>query len=283
MVLKWLTMLLVTVATAAQAQSIDKNCMTCDRRTQDSLNTLIGPVRVNQVGYRTDDPHKRALVGDPAQTTFQVLRPNRTVAFSGTLQSQGTYPYKGRILVTGYFNSITPLYKFSNTNDTDSAANASERIHVADFGALTETGTFRVAVGKDTSLPFDIRSNIYNDIFETSIKYFGIERSGDDPSQMHAPSHLKDGSGRPGGDAVAGSLKGGWYDCGDYFKVGQTDAYAFTNLILAYTPWPPNGGSRRPKPRMSENVCTPWWAADAPANAPTVPTARAIPEPWSTS
>jgi len=196
------------------------------------------------VGYRTDDPHKRALVGDPKAGTFQVIRENGTVAFSGSLKDLGSFPYKGRILVTGYYNSITPLYKFSNTNDTDSAGGGSERISSADFGSVTETGTFRVAVGKDTSLPFDIRSNIYNDIFETSLKYFGIERSGDDSSQMHPRSHMKDGSGRPGGDKVAGSLRGGWYDCGDFFKVGQTDAYAFTNLILAYTLWPQKAEDR---------------------------------------
>src|ERR1035437_440044 len=149
------------------------------------------------------------------------------------------------MMVKGYYNSINLLYTFSNTSDTDSAsATSNEPISTADFGALTEEGTFRVVVGSDSSLPFDIRSTIYNDVFETSIKYFGIERSGDDPSQMHAPSHLKDGSGRPGGDAVAGSLKGGWYDCGDYFKVGQTEAYAFTNLILAYTLWPQKAEDR---------------------------------------
>ncbi|QQS05771.1 MAG: glycoside hydrolase family 9 protein [Fibrobacterota bacterium] len=244
MVLKWMTMAFLLATSFAQGQTIDKNCMTCDRRSLDSLNTIIGPVRVNQVGYRTDDPHKRALVGSPSAATFQVLRPNGTVAFSGTLKDLGEFPYKGRILITGYFNSITPLYKFRNTNDTDSAGGGKERVSSADFGALTETGTFRVAVGKDTSHFFDIRSNIYNDIFETSIKYFGIARSGDDSSQMHARSHMKDGSGRPGGDKVAGSLRGGWYDCGDFFKVGQTDAYAFTNLMLAYTLWPQKAEDR---------------------------------------
>jgi hypothetical protein len=243
MALKWLAMALF-VAAAAQAQSIDKNCMTCDRRSLDSLNTIIGPVRVNQVGYRTDDPHKRAMVGAPGAATFQVLRQNGTQAYSGTLKDQGEFPYKGRILVTGYYNSITPLYKFRNTNDTDSAGGGKERISSADFGGLTETGTFRVAVGKDTSLPFDIRSNIYNDVFETSIKYFGIARSGDDSSQMHPRSHMKDGSGRPGGEKVAGSLRGGWYDCGDFFKVGQTVAYAFTNMMLAYTLWPQKAEDR---------------------------------------
>jgi hypothetical protein len=233
------------LAGQALAATIDQTCATCGRRVLDSANLTIDPVRVNQVGYRNDDPHKRAYVGSPKATTFSVVRSNGTVAYSGTLQSQGTFPYKGRILIKGYYNSITPLYQFQNTNDTDSASAASnEAIWTADFGALTDSGTYRVAVGTDTSHPFDIRMTVYNDVFENTLKYFGIERSGDNDSWMHGPSHLKDGSGRPGGAADAGSLAGGWYDCGDYFKVGQTDAYAFTNLMLAYTLWPQKAEDR---------------------------------------
>jgi hypothetical protein len=233
------------LASQALAAGIDQTCATCGRRALDSANTIIGSIRVNQVGYRTDDPHKRAVVGDPKAATFRVLRvPGNTVAYSGNLTSQGSFPYKGRIVIKGYYNSITQLYQFQNTNSMDTGAKPAEQISTADFGSLADSGTYRIAVGTDTSLPFDIRMTIYNDVFETSLKYFGIERSGDDPSQMHAPSHLKDGSGRPGGDAVAGSLKGGWYDCGDFFKVGQTDAYAFTNLILAYTLWPQKAEDR---------------------------------------
>ncbi len=236
---------LVAVAFTDARAAIDLTCATCDRRVLDSQNVHIGSVRINQVGYRTDDPHKRAVVGDPKSTTFSVLRTNHSVAFTGALASQGTFPYKGRILTRGYFNSTTALYDFRNTNDTDSVTVTSkEPLWTADFGGLLEEGTFRVAVGPDTSLPFDIRMTIYNDVFETSLKYFGIERSGDNGSWMHGPSHMKDGSGRPGGNAKSGSLSGGWYDCGDYFKVGQTDAYAFTNLILAYTLWPQKAEDR---------------------------------------
>ena len=227
------------LAGQALAATIDQTCATCGRRALDSANMIIDPVRVNQVGYRNDDPHKRAYVGSPKSTTFSVVRSDGKAVFTGALANQGTFPYKGRILVKGYYNSITPLYQFQNTNDTDSASAASnEAVWTADFGSLTDSGTYRVAVGPDTSHPFDIRMTVYNDVFENTLKYFGIERSGDNDSWMHGPSHLKDGSGRPGGAADAGSLAGGWYDCGDYFKVGQTDAYAFTNLMLAYTLWP---------------------------------------------
>jgi len=237
--------ILGSVAVSIPAQSIDNTCATCGRRKLDSLNIQVGPVRVNQVGYRTGDVQKNALVGSPRSSTFQVVRKNGTVAYSGTLKDLGTFPYKGRIVIRGFFNSITQLYKMSNTTNFDTAdASAVERLWLAEFGSLTEEGTFRVAVGSDTSHPFEIRKTIYNDVFETSLKFFGWQRSGDNDAWPHGPSHMKDGSGRPGGAAKSGTLQGGWYDCGDYFKVGQTIGYSFTNLILAYSLWPQKAEDR---------------------------------------
>ncbi|HQF53735.1 MAG TPA: glycoside hydrolase family 9 protein [Fibrobacteria bacterium] len=240
-----LVAILFAAASFAGAADIDNTCATCGRTSLDSANLHVGAVRVNQVGYRTGDVQKNAFVGSPSATTFQVLRANRTVAYSGTLKDLGSYPFKGRILIRGYFNSITPLYQMANTANLDSAdASSVERLWVAEFGTLSEEGTFRVAVGSDTSLPFEIRKTIYNDVFETSLKFFGWQRSGDNDSWAHGPSHMMDGSGRPGGAAKAGSLQGGWYDCGDYFKVGQTIAYAFTNLVLTYSLWPQKAEDR---------------------------------------
>ncbi|HNY29282.1 MAG TPA: hypothetical protein PKO15_00200 [Fibrobacteria bacterium] len=47
MILKRLTMALLAASALAGAESIDKNCMTCDRRSQDSTNVIIGSIRVN--------------------------------------------------------------------------------------------------------------------------------------------------------------------------------------------------------------------------------------------
>jgi len=234
-----LTFLGLLAGTAHAQTTIDNTCATCGRRALDSLNMIVNPVRVNQVGYRTGDPMKLAMVGGAKATTFQVIRENRTVALSGTVKDLGTFPYRGRKSLTGYFNSITWMYNFNDT-----AGPKNEKLGEIDMGALREEGRFRLAVGPDTSVPFEIRKTIYNDVFETSLKFFGWQRSGDNNSWAHGPSHLKDGSGRPGGAAKAGSLQGGWYDCGDYFKVGQTTAYSFTNLILTYSLWPQKAEDR---------------------------------------
>jgi hypothetical protein len=226
------------LAGAPQAQTtIDNTCATCGRRALDSANLVVNPIRVNQVGYRTDDPAKRALVADPRATSFQVVRANRTVAYSGSLASLGNGD-RGRMAIKGAFNSTKILYEMSN----DTANRTPEKIHEIQFGPLREEGRFRIAVGPDTSLPFEIRPTIYNDVLETSLKFFGIARSGDNDSWFHGPSHMKDGSAR--GPGKAGSLQGGWYDCGDHFKVGQTIAYAFNSLILTYTLWPQKAEDR---------------------------------------
>jgi|GEM_PF-1180883 len=230
--------LVVFGASSATAQAaIDNTCQTCNRKSLDSANLQIGRVRVNQVGYRTDDPAKRALVADPKAQSFQIIRENGTVAYTGALASLGTAD-RGRMQILGYYNSTTKLYEMTN----DTANTTSEAVWSAPFGNFQENGRFRLAVGADTSQPFEIRKTIYNDILETSLKFFGIQRSGDNDSWFHGPSHMKDGSAR--GAGKAGSLQGGWYDCGDHFKVGQTIAYAFNSLILTYTLWPQKAEDR---------------------------------------
>lgn len=234
-----LALVLGLLAGTAQAQAtIDNTCATCSRRALDSANLVVNPIRVNQVGYRTDDPSKKAYVGDAKSTTFQVLRENGTVAFTGSLVTKGSFNL-GRIRIRGYFNSTTQLYEWHN-GVRDS--NAMERISEARFGALVEEGRFRLAVGPDTSAPFEIRKTIYNDVLETGMKFLGIQRSGDNDSWFHGPSHLKDGSAR--GAGKEGSLAGGWYDCGDHFKVGQTIANTFVNLMATYTFWPQKAEDR---------------------------------------
>lgn len=220
-----------------QAQGIDNNCATCTRESLDSANLIINPVRVNQVGYRTDDKHKRAYVADPLVNTFSLLRANNSVAYSGTLNDMGDWKeLDGTIEILGFRNSITQMYHLSRQSD------GNEHLYYADFGGFSEEGTYRIAIGADTSVPFAIRETIYNDVFELALKFFGIQRSGDNDSWFHKPSHLLDGSAR--GPGKEGSLAGGWYDCGDHFKVSQTNAYTFTNLILAYTLWPQKAEDR---------------------------------------
>lgn len=207
--------------------SIDNSCQTCTRRHLDSLNVHDRrPIRLNQTGYRPQDSRKWAMVADPASTVFTVVNAETgQEAFSGTLFDLGEQP-RGKIHVKGVFNSITGLYEFKDST------NATENLYRADFSQLSEEGRFFMTVGNDTSAVFRIDDKIYNHIFETVLKFFGVNRCGDTHSWIHGPCHLLDGS------AVGKDLTGGWHDCGDHGKYSETVGYAGVVMSLTYALWP---------------------------------------------
>lgn len=209
--------------------SIDNTCTSCSRRELDSLNVYDRrPIRLNQVGFRPQDP-KKAFVANPAGTTFRVIsKETGSEAWSGTLESLGNVPRPG-IWINGAFNSITSVYHFG---DSASAATGTEPLYQASFSELVAPGRYVVVVGTDTSAVFRVDDKIYNYIFENSLKFFGVNRCGATDSWIHGACHLKDGS------AVGHNLTGGWHDCGDHFKVSETIGYTAFMLTLTYALWP---------------------------------------------
>jgi len=184
---------------------------------------------VNQVGYKADATHnKHAFAADyPAGTKFKVINANTGAeAYSGSLDLITPSAPKPGMYVNGAFNSISQVYKFGS--NTDSVATSTEALYRADFTSLTTPGKYFVVIGTDTSASFLIETGIYNSIFETALKFFGIQRCGNTNSQIHGPCHLKDGS------AVGHDLTGGWHDCGDHFKVSETVGYAAYVLSTTY-------------------------------------------------
>lgn len=206
--------------------NIDFTCDTCSRRYLDSLNVYDRPViRVNQVGFRPADNHKFAFVADPGATTFKVIDASSGAsAWEGTLSPIGNWT-KPNIWVNGAFNSISSVYEFGSA---DSLSSSTENLYSADFSKLTSPGTYFMVVGKDTSFPFIIDEYLFNAVFETTLRFFGIQRCGKTNSQLHGACHVKDGQ------SLGHDLSGGWHDCGDHFKVSQTLGYAAFVLSLAY-------------------------------------------------
>lgn len=221
-------MLLGFAQSWAADYSIDNTCQNCTRRQLDSINAYDRrPIRVNQVGFRPQDP-KHAFVANPSALTFKVVNAETgSEATSGSLISLGTVPRPG-IWINGSFNSISSVYQFGDT----SAAASNEKLHDADFSSLAAPGKYYVVVGADTSAVFRIDDKIYNYIFENSLKFFGVNRCGDTHSWIHGACHLKDGSG------IGHDLAGGWHDCGDHFKVSETLGYSAFMLSLTYALWP---------------------------------------------
>lgn len=228
---------------------IDRTCKDCDRRYLDSINVYARrPIRVNQVGFRPQDPHKYGLAADyPEGTKFKVIDANSGAsAWEGVITPLVENAPKSGMYVKGAFNSISDVYHFQvgtmdtvkeikpredgNGADTITYYTAKEKENVSrvDFSDLQTPGKYYIVIGKDTSASFFIDEEIYNAIFENALKFFGIQRCGNTNSQMHKACHLKDGS------AVKHDLTGGWHDCGDHFKVSETLGYAAYALATTY-------------------------------------------------
>ena len=156
--------------------SIDNTCTSCDRRYLDSMNVYNRrPIRVNQVGYKADATHnKHAFAADyAAGTTFKIINANTGAeAYSGSLELITPNAPKPGMYVNGAFNSISQVYHFGS--NSDSVATSTEALYRADFTSLTTPGKYFVVIGTDTSASFLIDANIYNAIFETGLKFFGI-------------------------------------------------------------------------------------------------------------
>lgn len=208
---------------------VDKTCASCSRLKNDSLNLKVRKIRLNQVGYLPLDPNKAAFVADPSGMSFNVVNPStRAILHTGTLKDVGTH-LEGSMFVKSYYNSITPM---------DSVVRPSANVHLyrADFSAFTAPGTYMLTCGTDTSAHFSIDPKIYNFVFETSLKFFGSNRCGANHSWLHKDCHLKDGDFL--GAKYAGSLTGGWHDCGDHIKIGETLGYAAAVLAMTYAFYP---------------------------------------------
>ncbi len=212
--------------------AVDKTCATCSRRQSDSLNLQVRAIRLNQAGYLPQDPDKAAFFANPAGSAFTVVDDaTRRVLFTGTLKSLGPYS-GGAMTIRGAYNSITDLYNLSRPA-------RSENLFRGDFSAFQAPGRYRLACGKDTSAAFRLDAKIYNEVFETSLKFFGSNRCGATHSWIHKDCHLKDGDAL--GAAFAGKLAGGWHDCGDHGKYSETVAYAAVTLAMTYAFWPQKG------------------------------------------
>lgn len=83
-----------------------------------------------------------------------------------------------------------------------------------------------------TSVLFATPAHDYVKAFNLATKFYGAQRCGDTKSWIHGACHTGDGSN------LSIDLSGGWHDCGDHVKFGQTNAYAAALLLLMYNRFP---------------------------------------------
>ncbi len=201
----------------------------------DAINYRMSPIRVNQAGYlETDLERKFYYVGNAS--SFEVVDVNGksfAPAITGALTSSGQTTTSDWTIIAGT-NAATNDQKRYQVD----IKGQSGMIMIGSIpqGVPTET-RLRIKVGDDISSTFIVSNKVYSMVKDAALKFYGINRSGNGESWFHPASHTKDGGGPivtdaedvrgPFNEALAGTLEGGYYDCGDHLKESQTQMYAF--------------------------------------------------------
>ena len=201
----------------------------------DAMNVRMSPIRINQAGYMESDVERRFYyVG--AATSFEVvdiegksLSPKITGEFTPSGQSISS----DWTIIAGT-NAATNDQKRYQVDITGQSG----MVQIGNIPTNVPTETrLRIKVGNDISSTFIVSNKVYSMVRSAALKFYGINRSGYGDSWFHPASHTLDGAGpvtNSGEDlrdhfdaALAGTLEGGYYDCGDHLKESQTQMYAF--------------------------------------------------------
>ncbi len=201
----------------------------------DAMNVRMSPIRVNQAGYMEDD-NVRQFYYIGSATTFEVVDvdgKSLSPAVTGTFSPTGSTITSDWTIIAGT-NAATNDQKRYQVDITGQSGMV-QRGNIP-LGLQTDT-RYRIKVGNDFSSTFIISNKVYSMVRSAALKFYGINRSGNGDSWFHGPSHTLDGGGPvvtgaddvrgPFNQSLAGTLEGGYYDCGDHLKESQTQMYAF--------------------------------------------------------
>lgn len=210
----------------------------------DAINYHMSPIRVNQAGYMEKDPDRQFYyVGDA--TIFEIVDidgKSLSPVVTGTFANSGIKTTSDWTIIAGTNAATNDQMRYKLEINGQSGS-----IQIGNIPQNVPTNTrLRIKVGADISSTFIISDNVYAMVRAAELKFYGINRSGNGDSWFHKASHTLDGGGpvvtnskdvRGSFDAaLAGSLEGGYYDCGDHLKESQTQMYAFmVAAVLAAT------------------------------------------------
>ncbi len=198
----------------------------------DALNYRMSPIRLNQAGYLEKDTEKQFYYVGSA-TTFEVVDVDGnslSPAATGTFSSSGQ-----TVSSTWQINAGTNAATNKQDRYSLSITGQSGSIQVGKLGnmSLPTDTRLRIKVGNDISSTFIISDKVYSMVRSAALKFYGINRSGYGESWFHPASHTLDGGASSDSgvyafdQSLAGTLEGGYYDCGDHLKESQTQMYAF--------------------------------------------------------
>ena len=187
-----------------------------------------GLVRVDQVGYRTDETKQAYLMGVTGDAAFRVVDESGKTVLTGNAGPS-----------TGSWNR-----EFST-------------VRALDVSAVKTPGSYRIlAAGAAPSPVFRVGSgaDLFGPQVVANVGFFQAQRDGADvqPSTVdRKPAHLNDAAATvyeiprydetgsellderltPAGGPV--DVAGGWFDAGDFLKFTHTAAYSTASLLLA--------------------------------------------------
>ncbi|AYC36733.1 glycoside hydrolase family 9 protein [Streptomyces griseorubiginosus] len=180
-----------------------------------------GPrVRVNQVAYLPAGPKNATLVTDATtKLPWQLKNASGAVVAHGSTVPRGV------------------------------DASSGQNVHSIDFGAYRKKGTgFTLVADGETSRPFDIGTEAYEQLRLDAAKYYYTQRSGiairDDlrPGYGRAAGHVnvapnqgdKNVPCQPGVCDYTLDVTGGWYDAGDHGKYVVNGGISTWELLSTY-------------------------------------------------
>ena len=167
-------------------------------------------IKVNQVGYKTNDVKKVVATSDTALTEFKVCKASDdSVVFTG--------------------NFADPVEGTSDDGTT----------YTGDFSSVKDAGTYYVSVeGLDNSYTFEIGDDIYKDVTKDVVRMLYMQRCGCElPESLagdfaHPECHTAKAKIYGTNDYI--DVSGGWHDAGDYGRYVVPGAKTVEDLFLTY-------------------------------------------------
>ncbi len=202
----------------------------------DAINYRMSPIRINQAGYLESDPEKQFYYIGTA-SSFEVVDINGkslSPKVTGSFATSGQQTASDWTIIAGT-NAATNDKKRYKVD----IVGQSGIIQVGRIPGNVPTETrLRIKVGDDISSTFIVSNRVYTMVKDAALKFYGINRSGNGDSWFHPASHTLDGGASSDSgvysfdQSLAGTLEGGYYDCGDHLKESQTQMYAFMVAAL---------------------------------------------------
>ncbi|MBU0560799.1 MAG: glycoside hydrolase family 9 protein [Bacteroidetes bacterium] len=110
-------------------------------------------------------------------------------------------------------------------------------VYYIDFSPLTAAGEYEIDIDGVTSYKFKIGDKLYQEVVDTLMQFFRVQRCGFTNPHFHDICHKSDAHYIiDGKDTIRTpiDLTGGWHDAGDYIKFLNTTAFTTYTLLFTY-------------------------------------------------